>query len=97
MADLICKPTKIYLVLSIIVFIVLIFQNYGNLDYYCLGKLQCDAPDLTLIFVIKVLYIIFWSSVIQIFCDNQQVTIAWLFVLYPIILYVILFIDLADG
>ena len=92
-----CKPTKIYLVLSIIVFIVLIFQNYGNLDYYCLGKLQCDAPDLTLIFVIKVLYIIFWSSVIQIFCDNQQVTIAWLFVLYPIILYVILFIDLADG
>jgi hypothetical protein len=94
---MLCKPAKIYLVFSIIIFIVLIFQNYGNLDYYCLGKLQCESPDLTLIYIIKALYVTFWTFVIQCLCDANQGTLAWLLVLFPIVLYIILFIDLADG
>lgn len=92
-----CPQSRLYLVLSLIVFLVLVFQNFGNIDYYCLGRLQCEAPDLTMIFIIKVLYISFWTLILQMLCAANQGTLAWILVLYPILLYIILFIDMLDG
>ncbi len=92
-----CKPARLYLVLSLFMFIIMTFQNYGNINYYCLGKLQCESPDLTIIYIIKFVYIAFWTLIIQLACNAKQTTIAWLLVLYPIILYLILFIDMIDG
>lgn len=97
MEEGLCKPARLYLVLSIIVFIVMVFQNYGNIDYYCLGKLQCESPSLTIIYLIKFVYVAFWTLIIQLLCNYKQTTIAWLLVLYPIILYIILFIDMING
>lgn len=92
-----CKPARIYLVLSIITFIVMVYQNYGNVDYYCLGRVHCESPNLTYIYLIKFLYVSFWTLIIQLLCNSNQHILAWLLVLYPIILYIILFIDMIDG
>ena len=89
-----CAPTRIYLVLSVITFLVMVFQNYGNIDIFCLGSLQCEAPDLKMIFIIKILYVLFWTIIIQLLCNAGQDIIAWLFVLYPILLYFIMIADL---
>ena len=44
-----CPQSKLYLIFSIIMFLTMVFQNSGNVDIYCLGKLNCDAPNLYMI------------------------------------------------
>ena len=89
-----CNPARVYLVVSIIMFIVMVFQNYGQIDIYCLGKLRCEAPNLYMIFIIKILYTIFWTVIIQLLCNAKQPLLAWALVIYPILLYVVLTLEL---
>ena len=50
-----CPQAKIYLIFSIIMFATMIFQNLGNVDIYCLGHLNCEAPNLNMIYIVKIL------------------------------------------
>ena len=84
---------KFILVFSIIMFLTMVFQNSGNVDIYCLGKLNCDAPNLSMIFIIKILYIIFWTVIFQMLCKANQPIIAWALLFYPILLYLIMTLD----
>lgn len=92
--DTLCPPARIYLIFSIIMFLVMVFQNYGQIDIYCLGKLRCEAPNLSMIFIIKILYTIFWTVIIQLLCNAKQPLLAWALVIYPLLLYVVLTLEL---
>ena len=70
------------------------FQNFGNIDLYCLGKIRCEAPNLYLVFVIKILYTAFWTIIIQLMCNANQPMLAWALVVYPLLLYVVLLLEL---
>ncbi len=93
MTDGLCPQAKIYLVFSIIMLLTMVFQNSGNVDIYCLGKLNCDAPNLSMIFIIKILYMIFWTVLFQMLCTANQPIIAWALLFYPILLYLIMTLD----
>ena len=54
-----CTPSYVYLVISTIFLIVASVQNYGNVNTYCLGDYSCEVTSTTVIFLIKVLYILF--------------------------------------
>lgn len=85
-----CTPSYVYLVISVIALIVMAFHNYGNINTYCLGSYTCEVSSTSLIFVIKILYILFWTWVLNLICRAGAPTIAWFLLLLPFILFFIL-------
>lgn len=87
-----CPPALIYLVLSAISFILLALQNLlsGKKDKYCVGMFSCTMPNLLLVFVVKVIYIVFWTLVLNSLCVAGYKELSWFLVLLPFILFFIL-------
>ena len=59
-----CTPAYVYLVISIVAIVILMFQNGGNENVYCVGSFECPVPSTALIFVFKFLYVAFWTFVL---------------------------------
>ena len=85
-----CTPSYVYLVISSIALLVMIYQNFGNVNTYCLGNYTCSVSNTALIFIIKAIYILFWTWVLNLMCKANATSIAWLFLLLPIIVMFIL-------
>ena len=86
-----CTPSYVYLVISAIALVVMMYQNMGNVDKYCLGSYSCNVSSTALIFVIKAIYILFWTWVLNLICKAGAPGIAWFVLLLPfILLFVIL-------
>lgn len=81
-----CTPSYVYLVISLITLTVLFYQNIGNINQYCVGTMTCVVPSTALIFMIKVLYILFWTWVLNIICRAGAPGVAWFILLLPIVL-----------
>ena len=92
MADLpktlkeLCTPAVIYFVISIIALIMVLFQNLGNTDSYCVGSFSCRVPNTALVFIVKLMYVLFWTYVLNLICKDGHSTLSWLLVLLPWIL-----------
>jgi len=83
-----CKPSKFYLYLSLVGIIMSIIQNmqkFDNSNYKC-GSFSVNVPSVLLIFVFKIVYILFWTYVLNLLCKDNNVRLAWLLVLFPVIL-----------
>ena len=80
-----CTPSYVYLVISSIALVVMIYQNMGNVDKYCLGSYTCNVSNTALIFVIKAVYILFWTWILNLMCNANASGIAWFLLLLPII------------
>ena len=48
-----CAPSKLYLGISFVFMILVLFQNYSNVNTYCLGSYTCNVSSTALIFIIK--------------------------------------------
>ena len=81
-----CKPALVYLTISTIALIIIIFQNIGSQNKYCLGSTSCTTPHLMAIFVMKIFYILFWTWILNLICKGGSTFIAWILVLVPLIL-----------
>ncbi len=83
-----CSPSELYLVISLISLFVMFIQNYfyGFTNTYCLGSYSCNISSIFLIFIIKLLYILFWTWVLNLICNAGAPGIAWFLVLIPFIL-----------
>ena len=81
-----CTPAYGYLVISIIFIIVSSLQNYGNVNTYCLGDYECDVSSTFFIFILKVVYVAFWTWILNLMCGAGYSSIAWIVVLLPFIL-----------
>lgn len=87
-----CTPAYFYFIISIIAIFIMSIQNYGNTNVYCLGDYTCGVTSTFLIFVIKVLYILFWTWILNLLCKNGYESVSWFLFLLP---YVIMFIIIA--
>ena len=87
-----CKPAQIYLVLSLISFLLMGIQNLfsGKKDKYCVGMFSCKVPNVILVFILKLLYIAFWTVVLNSLCIAGYKELSWFLVLMPFILFFIL-------
>ena len=85
-----CTPSYVYLVISIIILIVMMIQNYSFSDTYCLGSYSCNVSSTMMIFIIKILYILFWTWILNLMCRAGAPTFAWFLVLFPIVLMFLL-------
>lgn len=88
MAFTICLPAKVYFFISLFTILVIAYQNYNNVDVYCLGDFSCKATTL-FIFLLKIIYILFWTWLLNLICSSGYSYVSWLLVLLP---YLLLFV-----
>ena len=82
-----CTPSHVYLVVSMIFIFIMFIQNFGNVNTYCLGSYSCDVPNTTIIFIIKIVYVLFWTWILNLICRAGAPGFAWFLVLWPIVLF----------
>jgi hypothetical protein len=81
----------IYFVISVISLAMVLLQNLGNQNSYNVGSFSCRVPNTALVFIIKLIYILFWTWVLNLICKDGHTTISWLLVLLPwIMLFVMM-------
>lgn len=85
-----CTPAYVYLVISVIAIVALMFQNSGNVDVYCIGNYECPVPNTALIFFVEFLYVAFWTFVLDSICKAGHKQFSWFLVLFPFILFFVL-------
>lgn len=85
-----CSPALLYFSISIFVVVYTIFQNLGNNRMYRVGGYSCMVPSTMLIFAVKIIYILFWTWILNLMCKDGYSNIAWFLVLLPFILMFIL-------
>jgi len=82
-----CTPAYVYFVISCIALVIMIIQNFGNVNKYCVGSYTCDVSSTAIVFIIKTLYILFWTWILNLICKSGSPNIAWFLVLLPFILF----------
>ena len=87
-----CAPAYFYLVISVIVVALLIIQNFlnGNVNELCVGSFSCGVENVVVVFVLKILYVAFWTFVLDALCKYGLKKLSWFLVLFPFILFAVL-------
>jgi len=78
-----CTPAALYFVISMFGLLIAIFQNIGHTNSYHVGNFSCRVPSTILVFIIKFIYIAFWTYVLNLICKDGHVGLSWLLVLLP--------------
>ena len=81
-----CTPAMVYFVISVIALAMVLLQNLGNQNSYTVGSFSCRVPSTALVFIVKIIYILFWTWVLNLICKDGHTSISWLLVLLPWIL-----------
>ena len=92
-----CTPAFLYFTLSMLGVLVSVVQNLGNSRRYNLGMLTARVPSTFLVFVVKIIYILFWTWVLNLMCKDGHKEIAWFLVLIPFILLFLLMGSMMGG
>ena len=86
-----CAPAMIYFIISIIGLVIILLQNLSNHNSYNIGSFSCRVPNTAVIFIIKMIYILFWTWILNLICKDGHTGISWLLILFPwILLFVII-------
>lgn len=89
-----CSPAHFYLVISLIAWVIMATQNASNSYVYCVGNYSCNTTSTFSIFIFKLVYIIFWTWLLNIICKGGYTNVSWFLVLIP---YILFFIIVAAG
>lgn len=82
-----CSPALLYFLISIIGLIIVALQNLtSNMNTLQLAGMHMRVPNLLLLFVAKLIYILFWTWVLNLICKDGHSGISWLLVLVPFFL-----------
>jgi H+/Cl- antiporter ClcA len=85
-----CTPAYIYFIISVIGLTIAAIQNIGNSNKFCLGSFSCRVPSVIAIFIVKIIYILFWTWILNLMCKDGHTNIAWFLLLLPFILLFVL-------
>jgi len=86
-----CMPAFIYFVISMIALIFIFFQNLGNVNLYNVGHFSCRVPNTAVIFILKLIYVLFWTYILNLICKDGHKGLSWLLLLLPFLfLFVII-------
>jgi len=80
-----CTPAYVYLVISVVAMIVLMIQNGGNTTKYTVGCFNCNVPSTMMVFIAKVLYIVFWTFILNAICKAGYKNLSWFLVVLPFV------------
>ena len=81
-----CPPAALYLVLSSLSFLGILFQNCSDSTKYIIGDMMVDAPcHNAWFFVGKLFYILIWTWLLNMLCQKGFGSVSWFLVLLPFI------------
>jgi hypothetical protein len=81
-----CTPAMVYLIISMISLGMIFLQNIGNSNSYNIGSFSCRVPSTIIVFIVKIIYILFWTWILNLICKDGHTEISWLLILFPFIL-----------
>jgi len=82
-----CTPAYLYFLLSIVMLIFTgIFMNSDMMKSYCAGR--CSPVQVILFFLLKLIFIIFWTWVLNVLCRGGAGWLSWFMVIFPFIMIV---------
>ncbi len=81
-----CTPASLYFVISMVSLFIVLMQNLGHSNSYHVGSFSCRVPSTMAVFAIKLIYVLFWTYVLNLICKDGHTTLSWLLVLFPWIL-----------
>lgn len=81
-----CTPAQVYLTISIITLVVIALQNLGNPSSYCVGRYTCNVSSISMLYSLKLLYVIFWTWILNIICKEGYTSVSWFLVILPFML-----------
>lgn len=90
-----CGPAMIYFILSMVVIFVLLLQNLGNKNKYQIGNISCRVTNTTLLFIVKIIYVLFWTYVLNLICKDGYPELSWLLLFLPFISFFMIFLFFA--
>lgn len=85
-----CTPSYVYFIISVLAIAISAIQNMGNRSKYTLGMYSCRVPSCLGVFIVKIVYILFWTWILNLMCKDGHAEIAWFLVLLPFILLFVL-------
>jgi len=89
-----CNPALFYFVISIVGLLIVAFQNMGNNRELMIGSSMLNLENSPVIFIVKLLYILFWTWILNLICKDGHSGISWLLVFLPVILIMLLVLAL---
>ena len=89
-----CTPAFIFFIISIISLFVMLFDNLENTNSYCFGNVSCKVANTSTIFIVEILFLVFWTWVLNFICSRGYANFAWFILLFP---YILLFALLLFG
>jgi hypothetical protein len=78
-----CTPALLYFAISILALLVVLFQNLGHSNSYHVGSFSCRVPNTAAVFIVKLIYVLFWTYVLNLICKDGHIGLSWLLVLLP--------------
>ena len=91
-----CTPAFVYLVFSTLFIITAMVQNAGNTNKLCIGRVECSVKSTSATFLIKILWVVFWTWILSSLCKSGHSNVAWFLVLLPFIMMFALLVMFAD-
>jgi hypothetical protein len=85
-----CTPAAVYFIISIVALIIIFLQNIGNQTSYHIGTFSCSVPSTFMVFIVKLIYILFWTWILNLICKDGHSGISWLLILLPFVLLFVL-------
>ena len=96
-----CPPAFFYLILSVVIIAFMVVQNLMTGQNYCVGMQSCSSESVITIFMIKILYVLVWTWILNMICKGVNELLAWIIALIPLVLMFILiammFVDHFDA
>jgi hypothetical protein len=81
-----CSPSYVYFIISVLAIAIAAVQNMGNNKKYNLGMFSCRVPSCLAVFIVKIIYILFWTWILNLMCKDGHSGVAWFLVLLPFIM-----------
>jgi len=87
-----CMPAMVYFVLSILAILIVLLQNLGNTRKYQIGCYSCRVTSTTLLFVVKIIYVLFWTYVLNLICKDGHKELSWVLLFLPFFAFLSMFL-----
>lgn len=96
-AATLCAPALTYITISLVALLLTWVQNRKNTNVYCVGSVSCPVQSTAYVFVLKILWFLFWTWVLNVLCANGYKTLAWILVAVPLLVFFTIIFGLANA
>lgn len=82
-----CPPAKVYLLISLVSFTAMLYQNILESNRYVVGHYSVELKhNNNILFLIKFIYILLWTFILNELCRNGWKSVSWFLVILPILM-----------